>query len=350
MKAELLGLDAVEWASFLRANGHAFYHLPAYVALCAAQENGTPCALHVADGTRRMLLPLIIRPIPGGAFDATSPYGYPGPLVNGASDQTFFQSALIAGASTLRSRRIVSAFVRLHPLFNASFPDGFGTLVQHGDTVSVDLSLPADELWAQTRQNHRRDITRALALGYVARMDEGLAHYDAFKDLYGRTMERRSAAPFYHFDDRYWNGLRDALGRRMHLCVVERDGQIAAAGLFVETRGLVQYHLSGTIDGSSRVQPTKLMIQFVRGWAKERGDLWLHLGGGVGAESDSLMRFKLGFSTIRHPFRTLRIVLDEPEYRRLVSEHSPFLDPDARDGFFPLYRSDVTRTGSDVRG
>ncbi len=338
MKAELLDVDAVEWASFLRASGHDFYHLPAYVALCAAHENGEPCALYVADGTRRMLLPLIIRRIPGGGFDATSPYGYPGPLVNGASDQTFLRPALVAGASALRAERVVSAFVRLHPLLNASSPEGIGTLVQHGETVSVDLSLSADTLWAQTRLNHRRDITRALRLGYVARMDEDWAHYDTFKDLYRRTMDRRSAAPFYLFDDRYWNGLRDALGGRIHLCVVEKDGAIAAAGLFVETNGLVQYHLSGTVDGSSKAQPTKLMIQFVRSWAKERGDLCLHLGGGVGAGSDSLMRFKLGFSTVRHPFRTLRIVLDEPEYRRLVSAHDPLLDPDVRDGFFPLYR------------
>ena len=76
--------------------------------------------------------------------------------------------------------------------------------------------------------------------------------------------------PFYFFEDAYFEGLRDALGKSLHLCVVEKDGVIAAAGLFVETDGIVQYHLSGTDDAFRTVQSTKLMLHFVRGWAKDR--------------------------------------------------------------------------------
>jgi hypothetical protein len=32
------------------------------------------------------------------------------------------------------------------------------------------------------------------------------------------------------------------------------------------------------------------------------------------------------------------MVIDEPEYRRLVATRDPPLDSDARSGFFPLYR------------
>ena len=205
-----------------------------------------------------------IRSIPAGGFDAISPYGYPGPIGVGTDDPAFLRVALVAGLQVLRDAGIVSAFIRLHPLLNPVPPEGVGTLVRHGDTVSVDLALPREELWAQTRLNHRRDITRAIRLGYVARMDEEWRHVESFKRLYRQTMERHSATPFYFFDDGYFEGLHDALGDRLHLCVVEKAGVVAAAGLFVETDGIVQYHLSGTGDAFREGQPTKLMMHFVR--------------------------------------------------------------------------------------
>jgi len=80
LKETLLAVDAPEWEAVLRAARHDFYHLPAYLALCAGQERGRPRAPYVTDVRRTMLLPLVIRGIPGGGFDATSPYGYPGPV------------------------------------------------------------------------------------------------------------------------------------------------------------------------------------------------------------------------------------------------------------------------------
>jgi hypothetical protein len=341
MRADLLRVDASRWTRFLDHARHDFYHLPAYVALCATQERGEARALYVEDSGRCMLLPLIIRPIPGeSASDATSPYGYPGPLVSGTTDPAFLREAVGAGVPVLKVAGVVSLFVRLHPLLNPSPPDGIGTVVEHGETVIIDLALSDEALWAQTRLNHRRDIRRALGLGFVAYMDQAWEHYETFKRLYRATMRRRSAATYYFFDDAYFDGLRGALGERLHLCVVENRDAIAAAGLFAEMDGIVQYHLSGTDEALARVRPTKLMMHFVRGWAKERGDLYLHLGGGRGGAADSLLRFKAGFSPLRVPFRTLRVVVDETRFRRLVVARDPFLAADAQGAFFPPYRQE----------
>jgi len=179
-----------------------------------------------------------------------------------------------------------------------------------------------------------------MRLGYTARMDDEQTHMDVFKSLYHQTMERRRASPFYYFSDSYFDSLREALGERLHLCLVEREGSVAAAGIFVETNSIVQYHLSGTDEESRGIQPTKLMMHFVSGWAKGRGDEVFLLGGGVGGAADSLLQFKTGFSPQRHPFATLRAVIDEREYGRLVSAGDPDLDPGDRRGFFPLYRRD----------
>lgn len=349
LDANWLEIDDARWTSLLDVTRHDFYHLPAYVALCAEQEKGEPGALYVTDRGRTMLLPLIVRRIPGGGYDATSPYGYPGPLLSGTDDPRLLVEALQAGIRLLESRGIVSLFVRLHPLLNSDLPEDIGEVEYAGDTISIDLTLPKEEQWHLTRANHRLHINRAIRSGRVAAFDDEWVHANAFKSLYRQTMTRVAAAPYYLFNDAYFDGLRAALGERLRLCVVEIDGAVAAAALFVETCGIVQYHLSGSNPAFTREGLTKLIINFVRLWATDRGHRELHLGGGVDVVDDALLHFKSGFSPRSHPFYTLRIIINRPEYRKLVDARERGLtEAGGSDGaawrerarsFFPEYRA-----------
>ena len=338
MRTALIEADAPIWTNVLDRVRHDFYHLPAYLTLSADFEGGQARALLVEDGPRGLLLPLVIRPIPGGGTDAASPYGYPGPLIWGTSDPEFVREAFEAGVEHLRSQGIVSLFVRLHPLLDQVPPVGVGTLLTHGETVSIDLTQSLEEIWSQTRNNHRRDIGKSERLGYVARIDEGWELFGTFVRLYRETMLRLGAEERYMFDERYFRTLRAALGSSAFLWLVTKEDAVAAAVLFVESSGIVQYHLAGTDEHHAWARPTKLLIRTVTSWAKERGDLRLHLGGGVGGADDSLMHFKAGFSDERHVFHTLRVVVDEAAYARLTTARHPELDPADLTGFFPLYR------------
>lgn len=340
MRSELLQADAPAWTAILERVPHDFYHRPEYAALCADHEGGVARALLVEDGPNGMLLPLIARPIPGGSrTDATSPYGYPGPIVWGTSRPGFERAAFEAGIELLRREGVVALFVRLHPLLDAEPPAGVGTLVTHGETVSIDLAQSSEVIWGQTRNNHRRDIGKAIRAGYVARIDRDWEHFEQFVDLYRQTMERLGAEDRYMFDLAYFRELRSALGPSLALWVVVTGQHVAAGALIVETSGIVQYHLAGIDEDYAWVRPTKLLIHTVRQWAQERGDRRFHLGGGVGGADDSLMHFKAGFSDERHAFRTLRVAIDETEYARLVSTTDPAKDPTDLTGFFPFYRS-----------
>jgi len=342
VQAELLGADSPAWTQVLARVPHDFHHLPGYATLSAEFEGGAARALLVEDGARGLLLPLVIRPVPGGALDATSPYGYAGPLTWGDGGSAFESAALQAGIELLRAAGVVSLFIRLHPILNSAPPAGIGTLVNHGETVSIDLTQSNEALWAQTRLNHRRDIVRATKAGRGALIDEDWVHFDTFARLYRETMERLDAEDRHKFDEAYFHRLREVLGPSLTLWVVPYGDDIAAAGLFAETSGIVQYHLSGTDVRYTRDGPTKLLLHGVRVWAKDRGDTVFHLGGGVGAADDSLLHFKAGFSDKRLPFHTLRVVVDEAEYVRLVTAADPggeaALDPADLTGFFPLYR------------
>jgi hypothetical protein len=350
MNVELLTTGARQWADFLEHTEHDFYHLPSYVEFCAANDGGTACAAHVDDHGRSLLLPLILRPVPPfrrqrHSRDATSPYGYPGPLVRcepAAQVDGFLSAAVAAIVERLRHDEIVSLFVRSHPLLSPPLEVDCATVVTHGRTVSVDLTRTSDELWRQTAKGHRTEIAKAEREGVGVRFDETFEHLPAFASMYRDTMARRHAAPDYHFPDAYFAGLQRALSTRLRLGVVEIDGAFAAGGLFVFTGGLVEYHLSATDARFERQRPTKLLLHFVRTWAAARGLTRFHLGGGVGGHEDTLFAFKAGFSPDRQPFQTLRAVCDEEAYGELVRSAAPDATPDAalddRAGFFPAYR------------
>ena len=348
MKARLIPAGDPAWAMFLDDVRHDFYHLPAWASLEAARMGGEAVALHVVDRDRALLLPLIIRPISGSTVDAASPYGYPGPLSRGTDDPAFVGEALTAALPEFRSRGIVSLFIRFHPLLNPLPPRHPGTLVLHGDTVAIDLTLTEDALWQQMRRNHRDDISRSLEQGHRCWYDDDWLHFEDFKRLYRATMRRVEASDEYFFDDAYFDGMRSALGDRLRLCIVEIDQTVAAAIMFVETCGIVEYHLVGVDEGFLRHAPAKLALHTTCVWAKRRGDSILHLGGGVGAASDSLLRFKTRFSPLRFSFCTLRTVIDEVEYARLAHQRDPTGDSLGRAGFFPAYRRGPS--DSDTKG
>jgi hypothetical protein len=340
MKISLLNPASNEWTRILSSSPHDFYHLPSYAELSGRLDKGDPHAIFVEDdGDQALLLPIIKRPLADSSelWDAISPYGYPGPIVR-ASSEDFATQALNEASAWLRNAGCVSLFVRLHPLLGPAPEPANALRVQHGETVHIDLRKSTEEHWKETMSGHRNEINRAIKAGHRAYFDERFEHIERFVAIYQATMSRVSASASYFFDLAYVNGMRKALGDRLKLAVIEIGGAIAGAGLFVETGSIVQYHLSGTDEAFMRERPTKLMLHFVRSWAKERGARWLHLGGGVGGIEDSLFKFKAGFSKERTPFYTLRITTDPDRYRALSKAKHPELDPSELGGFFPLYR------------
>jgi hypothetical protein len=337
----LIGTADPAWRDFLATTAHDFYHLPGFAQLEARRLRGTARALLVQEGDRMLLLPLILRPVDGSRRDATTPYGYPGPLTSGQFEPAFVGDALERALPVLRDQGVVSLFARLHPILNPSPVAGPATLVHHGQTVAIDLRLPAETIRRQTRRDHRQGIDRSLAEGHRAWFDEDWTHFDTFQRLYWATMQRVAAADEYYFDARYFDGLRTALGDRLRLLVVDIGGEVAAAGLIVESGGILAYHLTGIDERYLREAPSKLLIHAATDWGRERGDRYLHLGGGVGGAHDSLYEFKAGFSRLRLPFHTLRLVVDPEAYEQLTSERVPDADPTDLQGFFPIYRRAV---------
>lgn len=357
MRAEFLLPEDPRWQRFLDAVPHDTYHLPGYLSFCAGQEGGEAVAFLAEDGDVSLLAPMLLRGLPeslnpkGLWRDASAPYGYACPLMAGGFSPA--QLGGFLGAFRILGERqgIVSAFFRFHPLLplpREPFKD-YGTLVDHGETVYLDLALTLDELDANTRAGHKVDIVRLQREGYTVVVD-AWDRLDDFVRIYQETMARHGASSFYFFPPDYYQALRAALGARLHLALVLAPGgaTVACAGLFMEEDGTVEYHLSGTDAAFLKAAPSKLLIHQVRNWAKARGNRWFHLGGGVGAQADSLFDFKRGFSRLRSTFSSFRMIVDPEAYAELSSWGHGATDRKLleRRKYFPGYRRPSEREAS----
>ncbi len=349
MKIQWLSPEDEEWRVHLSNVPHDVYHRPEYASIEAELASGTAIAILAKEEQRSLFLPLVLRQIPNSpSIDATSPTGYPGPLLSTpAGDLTFSKTRFAADAikhilRQMQERKIVSAFVRCHPFLTdgAAGMQLHGTLVDHGNTVYIDLDQSDATLWRQTRASHRSEINRCNKNGYETIIDKDWKYLDDFISMYYDTMKRVSASKAYFFPPEYFTTLRDRLAQYAFLCVTLRDGVAASGGIFTKCNGIVQYHLGATATDFLRHHPSKQLLDFVRRWAKQNNYRRMHLGGGVNCQQDGLLRFKLGFSKLSVNVATYRLIADQSVYRHLVqaweSEHLSMAD--GTEGFFPAYR------------
>jgi hypothetical protein len=339
-EARLLPPSAPQWADALRRADHDMYHVPEYVKLDANVTGGTPAAFWYREDSHVLLLPLILRDIPESDLrDAVSPYGYPGPISDTSPEDTaFWQRACAAMIEVLGAQNVVTAFVRLHPLLAAPLDvlDGAGAVVHHGETVSMDLTLSVEEMWSETRRDHRNHINRARRAGVDVVFDDW-ERLDEWVAVYHANMRRLGASAFYFFPPEHLAALHDAVGDRMHLAVALVDGEVVGGNTFFEYRGMIQAYVASTRHGEGH-HADKLLYDEVRRWAKDRGNSIFNVGGGVGGVQDSLFSYKAGFSSGRHPFHTWRVVTHRAAYEALLARRG--ITPGSTDmsGYFPPYR------------
>jgi hypothetical protein len=344
-----------EWRSWLeRSCQYDFYHLPSYHLTAEQMGEGEAKLVVFSHEKYFVALPVLLRPIAaieglervGSQWtDATSVYGYAGPVSSHeqlpVEFSNLFQEAL---TSTLRKMNVIALFSRLHPLINQeSILTSLGELALLGETVSIDLTLSPDAQRKQYRRDHKYGINKLIRAGVVFEEDIEWAFLDEFVEIYRDNMQRVNAEDYYMFDRSYFLNLQKSLGSRLRLFHCWFEDRIVCSGLFVCCNGIVQYHLSGTRSSDLDLSPMRLLVDGVRRWATQRGETVLHLGGGLGAQKDSLFEFKAGFSDRRHSFGVWKWVLLPHIYRELINLRADLAQSDREkfnsSGFFPAYRA-----------
>ncbi len=338
--------DKPEWDSLVdKFDNSDFYHTYEYHVI-SKNEDEKAMILAYSDNDVKIALPLVIRVIPGTDFkDATSVYGYSGPLVKNipdAYDNSDFVSRL---NQVFSDQNIVSVFSRLHPYVSGQEQvlNGLGDVNFHGNVVNIDLTEPVEVQRAKYNRRLKSYVNKARKQCRlkIAETDEEILEYI---DIYYENMKRVNASKGYFFDKEYFYQLINAndFHKDIYLAIDNDSGKIAAGVMFVKKNNIVQYHLSGIREEFMHLNPIKMLIDEMRLVATAEGFKFFNLGGGLGAKDDSLFHFKSLFSKDFREFKLWKYVIDQEAYDNLVQM---VLKRDNRDfedlnpEFFPAYRA-----------
>lgn len=309
-----------------RLGGDPVYSSLGYHRASALLEPpGTLPAL-VSDG--ESALPLLLRPLKGGLWDATSAYGYGGPL---RADSGFTESV----DEWARDNGVVATFLRYHPLLGNLGPPGVH-VSRRGTVVAWDLRGSRD-LYASMHEHHRRTVRKAGRAGVRVAVTMAPANLRVFRALYEVTMQRQQADPFYFFPTTYWEQLVAGCGDRLVLFEAFVDEEPVAALLCFDSGRWLHYHLGASSEQARRVGASNLLFLTAATWGREHGHESFFLGGGLGgSQTSSLFVFKHRFDPASSPlpWHVGAWVHDAARYRALAGT-------DSVDGYFPPWRAPV---------
>lgn len=311
---------------------HTFdYHL-------AAKDGSKPILLKYSHGDTRIALPLLLRKIPNSHLnDATSVYGYPGPLSKGVSphfDLQHFKKELL---QYFKANKIVSVFSRLNPFLPIQHHilGNIGAIEKKGPIVAIDLTKPIDIQRQEFGKRLKGQLNKARRHCTVKKAIND-NEFQEFINIYHENMDRVNAKPMYYFSDDYFKVLAKSRNFKTEtlLAIHNETGEVMGASMFFYRNSIVHYHLSGTKTEYLSYMPTKLLIDEMRIRATKLGLTQFNLGGGLSSADDSLLQFKTSFSKNMLDFYVWTLVVDQKQYRKLTEECSNV----HRTDFFPLYR------------
>ncbi len=338
-----MATEKEEWNAIIaKAFQFDFYHCNSYNNL---DQTGSPFLFVAKDTSDFIALPLVKREIEDTKFlDCTSVWGYPGPVASKLPLEinpeliNYFQTSL---NQYMHDNNIISVFSRMHPIIPQEiFLQNMGTITVLNKTVAIDLKLPTEIQRQQYRKSNKSEINQLRRKGYRVKKAESEKDISAFYDIYIETMTRVNASSFYfeYFNLDYFHKLLSLDDAKPSLLLALKDDEIIAGGVFIATKNFMQYHVAGTREEFIKATPMKLIIDEARLMAVQMGLEYLHLGGGVnGSDSDSLFRFKAGFSDITFTYKTWKYIVDKEAYDNMTEFKSR--GKILNENFFPLYRS-----------
>lgn len=311
-----------EWERALERVPHVFGHTWGSCHALGLDGGGEPVLFVAEEDGRRVVCPLIERPIEG-RLDVATPYGFSG--LTGTGPWPGFAARWERFAA---ERGYVAGYLAINALFGDDSYADPETVTVANETFVLDLSHGVDAVWAGLSTNRRRQLRDWDAEGYETEGEE-LAAF--FVEQYPLTMERKDAAERHRFPAATlaaFCALPDTflVGARV-------EGRLESVSIFGHTPYAGDFLFNAALPGCAHHSVGLIWAALHR--LIELGVPWLNLGGGM-SPGDSLADFKARFGATPLPMRAVKAVYDAPAYEDLCRRRGA--DPGDRDGFFPAYR------------
>lgn len=254
--------------------------------------------------------------VPGtGCQDASSPYGYGGPLCT-TDDAGFVHEAWSAYAAWMRAQRVAVEYIRFHPVLRNERHYG-GQVEDNREVVCVDLA--AGDPWSGYALRLRQSLKKADAAGLAYEEVPLAACVAQFGDYYRAAMREIGADPFYLFGHDYFAGLAASPGAQVAICTGAGASGWLAASLLLRGAGMCEYHLAATTAAGRQRAASSWLLHRAIAASREQGLRSFYLGGGTDRQRDNrLLFFKAAFSPLRLQYRTGSAVFDTDAYQLLA--------------------------------
>ncbi|MFC5531551.1 GNAT family N-acetyltransferase [Cohnella yongneupensis] len=339
-----------EWSEYIRIVGDKdIFYAPEYGHLYEKRGEGKACLFVYRNNGAMVCYPFLIRRIDfpqglgelapeGEWFDITTSYGYGGPLCNLAAGED--KDSLIAKferrfGEFCRERRILTEFVRFHPLLDnhRNYPGVKPTNIR--STICVDLRVPEAALTSHYCSDHRRALRKINEHPVSFRQVDPLDRVDVFLRLYRETMGGLQANDYYYFNEEFCLESCRLLGDQVAMFeVLYEDEPICSATVWLH-KPYMHGFLLGWDKQYKKLNPTKYLIHNIALWGLRNGYDFLHLGGGYAGNDDPLYHFKKGFGSNNEYDYYVGKKVHFPEIYDRMKER---LANQAFDDFFPIYR------------
>jgi len=270
-----------------------------------------------------------------GYYDVETAYGYGGHYCN-TNDSEFINKAIEAYSLYCKKNNIIADFSRIHPFNETHFVlnNYYEKLLLDRKTISVDTKLSSEERWGNY-PSKLRTILRKCKKELTFRKSTNL---EAFIDLYEKTMQKNEAEDFYYFNKSYFEKLIEFEG--VELFEVVFDNKIISSSFVLFDAELGHYHLSANDYEYRKYNANYFILDSIFNVAHERGIEQFHLGGGrTNTEEDTLLKFKMKFSSIKKNFFISGKVHNELIYNKYINLWEKQSDKEIK--YFLKYRLDI---------
>lgn len=336
-----------EWDKVVRSfSAHDIYYFSGYVKAFERNGDGEANLFYFECNSTRAINVFMKRDIseiscfqgeiePKEYFDIVTPYGYGGFLIEGEE----IEKVCEAYEKFCQKSGIVAEFVRFHPLLRNW--NGLECLYEEqyrGKTVHMDLESH-EIIWNNITSKNRNKIRKAQKAGMEVYWGRDSEIIEQFMEIYNKTMERDNASAYYFFGREFYESILDDLKYNSLWFYTKLDDVIASISIFLFANGNMHYHLSASRKELQNLAPTNLLLYEAAHWGSRNGFKRLHMGGGVGAQEDSLYKFKKAFNRYEdNDFYTGKRIYNDEMYDKLVKLRSSQGDKDIDTNYFPLYR------------
>jgi Acetyltransferase (GNAT) domain len=288
-------------------------------------------------------------------YDIISPYGYGGPIPQ-FKDETLYEDLCrgfyLSFSTFCKNNNIISEFCRLHPIFEnhvlvKAFSDGIVQKI--GKIVYIDLSCSEEELLNNMEHSHRRKIRKAVSnpdLSFEVVTQNGPD--GLFYKNYVENMQMVGVENKYLFSPGFFVDAFRNLSEFISLNQISYKGNCCAQWIVLKNGDYAYSWLSASQNEYLYLSPNNLMVYDLCLKLKKEGINHFNLGGGRGAQEDSVYQFKKGFSKLSKDFYIYKKIHLNEAYTELVKLKAN--ETGNSDEYFPKYRLEVEKQSHSIPG